>query len=60
MNFSTLYCQTYYILTFYIDIYTVTTKEWDLSLPIQNNFATVIFILCTLKPQRLIPSGQNV
>jgi hypothetical protein len=53
MNFSILYCHTYYnILTFYIDIYTVTSKEWDLNLPIQNDFATVIFILCTLKAQR--------
>jgi len=52
MNFSILYCHTYYILTTYIDIHTVTSKEWDLNLPIQNDFATVIFILCTLKAQR--------
>jgi hypothetical protein len=53
MNFSILYCHTYYnVLTFYIDIYTATSKEWDLSLPIKNYFATLIFILRTLKAQR--------
>jgi hypothetical protein len=50
INFSILYCHTYYnILTFYINIYTGTSKEWDLNLPIQKDFATVIFILCTLR-----------
>jgi hypothetical protein len=53
MNFRISYCHTYCnVLTFYIDIYTVTSKEWDLSLPIQNDFATVSFISCTLKAQR--------
>jgi len=54
MNFSILYCHTYYnVLTFYIDIYTVKSKEWDLSLPIQNDLATVIFILCTSKGPKM-------
>jgi len=53
-NFSILYCHTHYnVLTVHTDIYTVTSKEWDLSLPIQNDFATVIFILCTFKSPKL-------
>lgn len=35
VNFNILYWHTYYILTFSIGIYTVTTKGWDLNLPIQ-------------------------
>jgi len=54
MNMSILYCHTYYnVLTFYTDIHTVTSKEWDLSLPTQNDFATVIFILCTSKGPKM-------
>jgi hypothetical protein len=34
------------------DIYTETPKDWDLSLPIQNEHAIVILILCTLMALR--------